>query len=267
MTSWRSAADQDMCPDRGNPSVGQNMKDTLNLFGDGDDVDVIYAVERTFGIKLTDAEAERTRTVGQLYDLIELKHPNAGSRTRACLSQMAFYRLRRALRTMGIEGEITPQTPVSVLAQIEPRSMAPKWRRLAQGSGLDLPRLETPFRISEEPILLRWRGLLMSAAFGGLCAAFGISWAVVILAGTLLLGFEYACWLLWRSVPRRILTIGELAREAAGFSFAKLTAEDAACAPSDRWFALTAILRQITGHEIAITRETSFFAKHARAAA
>ncbi|TYL91434.1 acyl carrier protein [Bradyrhizobium rifense] len=54
------------------------MKDTLNFVGDGDDVDVIYNVERTFGIKLTDAEAEQTRTVGQLYDLIELKHPNAG---------------------------------------------------------------------------------------------------------------------------------------------------------------------------------------------
>ncbi|MGY4496781.1 hypothetical protein ACVWYH_000708 [Bradyrhizobium sp. GM24.11] len=29
------------------------MKDTLNLVGDGDDVDVIHGVERTFGIKLT----------------------------------------------------------------------------------------------------------------------------------------------------------------------------------------------------------------------
>lgn len=54
------------------------MKDTLNLVGDGDDVDVIHGVERTFGIKLTDVEADRTRTVGQLHDLIELKY----SRTR-----------------------------------------------------------------------------------------------------------------------------------------------------------------------------------------
>jgi hypothetical protein len=55
-----------VCSDHGNPSVGQNMKDTLNFVGDGDDVDVIHAVERTFGIKLTDAEAVQTRTVGQL---------------------------------------------------------------------------------------------------------------------------------------------------------------------------------------------------------
>jgi hypothetical protein len=51
-------------------------------------LDVVWDVERTFGIKLTDAEAERTRTVGQLYDLIELRRPNAGSRTLACLSQI-----------------------------------------------------------------------------------------------------------------------------------------------------------------------------------
>ncbi|MGY4496782.1 hypothetical protein ACVWYH_000709 [Bradyrhizobium sp. GM24.11] len=76
-------------------------------------------------------------------------------------------------------------------------------------------------------------------------------------------GFEYACWLVFRTVPRRILTIGELAREAAGCSFAKLTTENKECAPSDRWFALTAILRGLTGHKIAITPETTFFAEHA----
>ncbi|SRR6266702_2990679 len=251
--------------------LAKSMKDTLNLVGDGDDVDVIRDVERTFGIKLTDAEAEQTRNVGQLYDLIELKHPNAGSRTLTCLSQMAFYRLRRALKTMGIEGEITPQTPISVLERIETRSMAPKWRRLARSSGLDLPSLETPFRISEkEPGLFRWRVPLVLGALGCLWAAFGISLdnrLVLFLGGALFFGFDYAWWLVSRTAPRRILTIGELAREAAGFSFAKLTAENTKCAPSDRWFALIAILRGITGRKIVITRETTFFAKHARPAA
>lgn len=44
------------------------MKETLNFVGDGDDVDVVHDVERTFGIELTNAEAEQTRTVGQLCD-------------------------------------------------------------------------------------------------------------------------------------------------------------------------------------------------------
>jgi len=258
-----------VCSDHGNLSVGQNMKDTLNFVGDGDDVDVIHAVERTFGIKLTDAEAVQTRTVGQLYDLIELKYPNAGSRTQACLSQMAFYRLRRALNTMGIEGEITPQTPISVLERIEPRSMAPKWRRLAQGSGLGLPSLETPFRMSDKwAKIVRWLAPCVLGMLACIWAAFGISLGHWLLSvGALCFGFNYVWWLVSRTAPRRILTIGELAREAAGFSFTKLTAENTTCAPSDRWFALIAILRGMTGHKIAITRETTFFAEYARPAA
>jgi hypothetical protein len=42
------------------------MKDTLNLVGDGDDLDIIRDVERTFGIKLTDAEAEGTLMGGSI---------------------------------------------------------------------------------------------------------------------------------------------------------------------------------------------------------
>jgi hypothetical protein len=88
--------------------------------GDGDDLDVVWDVERTFGIKVSDAEAERTITVGELYDLIEMKHPNTGSRTSACLSQMAFYRLRQAVKAMGAGGEITPRTLISVLEELNP---------------------------------------------------------------------------------------------------------------------------------------------------
>jgi hypothetical protein len=77
----------------------------------------------------------------------------------------------------------------------------------------------------------------------------------------LFLSIEYVWWLVFRTVPRRLLTIGELAREAAGCSFAKLAGAKE-CGPSDRWFALTAILRAIAGHRTAITRQTTFFANH-----
>ena len=241
------------------------MKDTLNLVGDGDDVDIVCDVERTFGITLTDAEAAQTRTVGQLYDLIELKRP--GARTQACLSQMAFYRLRRALKTMGVEGEIMPQTPVSILEQIEARSIAAKWRWLAQSSGLDLPRLEIHFRRLER--IIRWQGPFVWGALLCLSAAFAIpldNRLMLLLAGALCIDVGLCCagWLTFRTVPRRIFTIGELAQEAAGRSFAKLTTESKDCAPSDRWFALTWMLREHTGHKAGITRQTTFFAEHAR---
>src|SRR5690348_12074284 len=103
-----------------------NMKDTLDLVGDGDELDVVVDVERTFGIKLTGEEAERTRTVGQLYDLIEVKYPNSGSGTLACLSRTAFYRLRRAVKAIGATDKITPQSPISVLEELGPRSLSQK---------------------------------------------------------------------------------------------------------------------------------------------
>jgi hypothetical protein len=144
------------------------MKDTLDLVGDGDDLDVIQDVERTFGIKLTDAEAERLLTVGHLHDLIELKRPSAGGGTPACLSQVAFYRLRRGITHMEIGDEIAPQTPISVLEEIEPRSISVKWRRLAESSGLELPPLETPFRpwVSERWRYFSWSGGIVYGTLG-----------------------------------------------------------------------------------------------------
>jgi hypothetical protein len=253
------------------------MADTLDLWGDGDDVDVVWDVERTFAIKVSDDEAERTITVGQLYDLIEMKQPNAGSRTPVCLSEIALYRLRRAVKAMGAPDQITPQTPISVLEGLEPHSICLKWRRLAQTSGLDLPPLETRFRMLQaSPELFRlppglvW-GVLACCALTALGILLHrpavILWGAgaVLATPALCAAFDYVWWLLFRTVPRRLLS--DLVRETAGCSFVKLTAEKKGCGPSDRWFALTALLRGIRGHQAAITRETTFFAEHAKPAA
>jgi hypothetical protein len=244
------------------------MQNTLDFVGDGDQVDAVWEVEETFGIKLSDEELEPIQTVGQLHDLIELKRPNAGSRTLACLSQVAFYRLRRALEAMGIEGEIVRQTPISVLDRIPSRSISQKWRRLAERSGLNLPPLETSswLWLSERlPRNSKWLRRLASGMF--LCGwAFAIlraGQAAILAVPALIILADYIWRLAFRSVPRRLLTVGELAREAAGSSFAKLAAEKNASSPSDRWFALTAVLRGMTGHKTAITRQTTLFAVHA----
>src|SRR5262249_10894109 len=224
------------------------MKDTLNFVGDGDDVDIVRDVECTFRIKLTNAEAERTITVGQLYDLIEMKYPDAGSRTPACLSQIAFYRVCQALSAMGALGKITPQTPISVLEGLEPPSIPQKWRRLAQSSGLDLPSLEGHSRMLEV-----WPQIFRSTSGWWLWGVLACAWAALgiflvnltVLASGLVVVpalyavIHYVWWLVFRTVPQRLLTIGDLAREAAGCSFVKLSAEKNGCSPSDRWVALT----------------------------
>jgi hypothetical protein len=253
-----------------------NMKDTLDLCGADDGVELVHDVERTFGIALSDDEAERTITVGQLYDLIETKQPNAGSRTSTCLSQTAFYRLRRAVKSMGVTGKITPQTPIAVLGELEPFSVSQKWRQLAEGSDLYLPPLETHSRLFEA-----WPRVFCSASGWWLWGLLICAWAAlaiymvspavlasgIITVPALYGAIHYVLWLVFRTVTQRLITIGDLAREAAGCSFIKLSAEKKGCGPSDRWLALTAMLRAHAGHQSAITRQTTFFAEHAKPAA
>jgi hypothetical protein len=64
---------------------------------------------------------------------------------------------------------------------------------------------------------------------------------------------------IFRDIPQRIATVGDLAREAAGYSFAELRRTKPAPSALDRWYALTAILRQISGHKPPISRDTTFF--------
>jgi hypothetical protein len=150
----------------------QVMADSLNLVGDGDDIDVIRDVERAFGIQIADHEAEAIRTVGQLYDLIQARCPGA-DRTQACLSQVAFYRLRRALAPTD-KTAITPRTPIAIVHTVGGGSTAKAWTELARRPGLTLPRLETPFTFAATPSL---RTTLGSVAIGAACFA---AWAVVL---------------------------------------------------------------------------------------
>ena len=87
------------------------MAESINL-GDLEDVEILQEVERVFCIPITDREAEQTFTVGRLCDLLDAKY--GGGATEVCLSQIAFHRLRRALRELGVADPIVPATPVSV---------------------------------------------------------------------------------------------------------------------------------------------------------
>jgi len=46
---------------------------TVNLSGDLDDIEILMDIEKTYKIKIEDSEAETTYTVGDLYDLVQLK--------------------------------------------------------------------------------------------------------------------------------------------------------------------------------------------------
>ncbi|MDP2411712.1 MAG: acyl carrier protein [Pseudolabrys sp.] len=240
------------------------MQDCLGFSGDGDELDVIVDVERTFGISVSVREAEELRNVGDLHDLIESRF--GAERTKACHSQIAFYALRRALVAMGAERHIAPVTPISQLRALESGSVVRLWDALGRRSGLCLPALETPF--SKLP---HWVTKLSSVFLAVVAVAtfivadrvFGTSgvymWLGAFFGAFVLCAFGmYVTGLVFRDVPARLVTLGDLAREAAGYNFSELSRVRTEGSRSDRWYALEAILRPLSGFKRSINRSTTF---------
>lgn len=85
----------------------KTRKNSLNLSGDGDEIDVIEAVEQAFGVRVENNEAEGILNVGDLFDLVIAKLGSTGS-PKSCLSSKTYYRLRRSLAAGGGEADFHP---------------------------------------------------------------------------------------------------------------------------------------------------------------
>jgi hypothetical protein len=257
-------------------------QNTLNLVGDGDELDMIRDVERTFGMTVAKDEARGLYTVGDLYDLIVRNDPHAREAARACLTQVAFYRLRHALAEMGATGRLTPTSPASIILSLD-RSVPFRrtWDQLQKRAGVTLPRREVWTRMPRwlsSPLRGPWayiRGMLVIALL-----FYGPAFALTMVSGmsfpsallTLFFGIpigvltvSITTHFFFATMPRRIETLGDLAREAAGCSFVELRQAKGGFSPHDLWFALLAILRDTSGFVGSIDRETTFFPWTAKA--
>jgi hypothetical protein len=104
---------------------------------------VVMEIEEKFGLTLPDEEAERIRSMGQLYDFVHARV--ARGQAQVCVTSAAFYRLRRAL------GEVcgVPRACVRTRARLE--DLLPladrqrHWQELqARLGNLYLPPLRRP---------------------------------------------------------------------------------------------------------------------------
>jgi hypothetical protein len=108
-----------------------------------DPVAVVMGVEEKFGITIPDEEAEKIRTMGQLYDYVLARV--ARGQAQVCVTSLAFYRLRRALgEVCGVPRErVRPQARLEDLVPLPDRPR--HWQELrARLSNLHLPRLRRP---------------------------------------------------------------------------------------------------------------------------
>jgi hypothetical protein len=111
---------------------------------DGPDlVETVMNIEEKFGITLPNEEAEKIRTMGQLYDFVLARV--ARGQAQVCVTSAAFYRLRRALMEVcGVPRErVRTQTRLEDLVPLHDRPRY--WQELqARLSNLHLPPLRRP---------------------------------------------------------------------------------------------------------------------------
>jgi hypothetical protein len=225
-------------------SEARAKADTIGLVGDGDDADLLEAIEGSFQVSVGDA-ATTWFTVGDIYETL-LELVPTSSVPGLCATSMAFYRVRSTLkRVADVDGPMTPSTRLSGLTSLPPRRL---YALLAQELG-----------VARLPEMLSARGclgivMLLAGVVGGvLTFALPVLWPALLLIPV---GVE---------VTRRdeggyyATTVGDLARDLARRNFSLFASEGADARPAALWRALC----ELIADETCVTKvvaETRLFA-------
>jgi hypothetical protein len=226
-----------------------NAANCLDLVGDGDDVDVLYAVEEAFRVKISNAEALRCETVGQLFDIVSSKLNLSEARDIRCPTALAFFRLRAALRRLGYLERMTPETDLRTIFR------AHGARRLhdslSREADLRLPHLA--LHAATLPVLafVMACGVALSLWFGSWLPLIGSAVVAVVLV-----------YLLPRAISQRTARLGDFATHCAAWNYGRLAEQAGGARHLDVWKAITTIVRESsgTGFMGEINYETRFFA-------
>lgn len=100
---------------RAKPGAKALVRRSLNLGGDGDEIELAENFERAFALKFTNAELENCHTVGDMDELVWQKLRNRYGQNARYMSAMTFYALRRVLRQHAGGVRIAPSTPLGEL--------------------------------------------------------------------------------------------------------------------------------------------------------
>lgn len=228
------------------------IRNTLDLCGDGDDVEIIVRVGESFGIAFTDREAALLKTVGDLHDGVCRKLAIAPGAT--CLTARLYRDLARQLPHRG--ERIHPSTRLARLAGPAPVADFIRDLNGRSAAACDITGAH---------------GLALVGAFAAILAFPVAAWAFRDQAGALGLA-ALAGWLtvpaifrglartLPRSVPDGVRTLGDLVRHALHLNYRRLAAGGTTGTRADIWIAVCGICREATGHDRPIDRNTTFFA-------
>jgi len=202
--------------------LDSNVKPVPDL---GEDTwELFEAVEDSFGIDLGDYQDLRGITTRELAEMISKKAKHSTS--EACLSVVAFYKLRRAFESLfGVpRGAIRPTEAVGHLLPSRDRNR--KWQTLQEHVGLTLPRLHFPiwiplFALATPPTLLVLLRALWRVPLSAIWI-FDISCALYLITFVTLIPAVDERIQLPRVLPKTCKTFGGLVTVVTAHNYASL---------------------------------------------
>jgi hypothetical protein len=238
------------------------MPNTLDLDDEWDDVELIESLQRAFDIKFDPDEINGIANVGSLFNIVEreLGIPNG---QKKCVSAMAFYRLRRALRSMDEGMKLEPETDLNGFGKLSARAFL---KGLCQSTGLHMPRQG-----------LSWVGNVGgSILLLALLALFPV--AVVVnmhmlesrWGWTLASGFACSFTLLFLDpgrLPKGSTTLGGLSKKVAVLNYGRLSKLGARSDKASLWDNFVELICELSNlPKNEINAETVFFRHQLKAA-
>jgi hypothetical protein len=214
-----------------------DLTNSLDLDPQDGDLELLEELEEVFAIKFEPEETRELVTVGDLHDLLARKMPLLGG--KKCRTQMAFYRLRKALTVMSPQSELRPATNLSRIGQGAPRMF---FRVLERASGLRLPSLPlTRVGIAAWLLLFfAFVGLIVFSASGGGLASFmaaGLAFGGMILVAQHDRGV----------ISEHLVTLGDLAKATSAKNYAMLSNFGGRQSNEELWSALIELLAELSG--------------------
>ena len=208
------------------------MNDVLPLVGDGDELDFLQEIERTFAIKLPQ-DLRHCHTVGDLHDVLIASIPHAEMGKTSCLAAKAYFVLRRAIRKLDPGLVIRPSTELAsiIAGRADDYRLC---RQLKEDTGLKMRTFSGSWAASMLVLASIGLPLVGYAARGSIGALIAVPVSIGLLA---LLSALPSRW------PARLRTVRDLARAVAALNVAVLASPNEPLRKREIWTALRGVIQ------------------------
>lgn len=222
-----------------------------------DGVELILNVEETFAISISDDEAERIVTAGDLYQCVLSKFGDG--RSTECLSQGVFYAIRKVLdQQFNISrAEITLTKKLDEIFPVQKRIS--DWQRFAEGLNYVLPPLYRPrwlvVALGILAVDLYASGLLLARFVGspGISSLLVVSGLLIVPASIMLTkSYKY-------TFPVKCITIKDLVQVVLILNYGAIAKAKAKWNEDEVWKVLQGIIvEQLSVRPEQVTKDARF---------